>query len=167
MEKKSGKKNTNQSSDERMIIMKKWSRTLLTGVLLVAVLAMAGCGEQEKYNKAKNEVVTMMQEAKTMKVTEPTNEPKDSQAYKDQYKENFADLQKKHDTAETKIQGKLTEMKEYAKKETALNNDLLQLRKQVKDENETWQQVKDIEEETSRISNDWSGSPSYDPWASY
>lgn len=152
----------------RSEIMKNWMKLVLTSTLVAVILLTAGCGEQEKYNKAKNEVVTMMEEAKTMKVIEPTNVPKDSQTERDQYKKNFAELQKKHDDANAKIHEKLTEMELYAKKETALNNDLLNLKSRVKDEEIRWQGVKDIEEETSKIPSKIqtiSESEEYNPWA--
>ena len=107
-------------------------RILMLLVLAVCVVMLAGCGEEEKYNTAKNEVLTLMDEAYNVEMKDldpiPYNELDKT------YEEAF----EKHKAVEDKIQVKLQEMEKLATKEVKLNNDLIALKHAVKEKDDEW-----------------------------
>ena len=98
-------------------------------------MLLAGCGEQEKYNTTKNEVLTLMQQAESIEVPDlqPLTMEQANQAYEDTVK--------KHESVDKQIQDKLKLMEEYAVKETTLNNDLIALKRNIQEKNDTWNRI--------------------------
>ena len=124
-------------------------------VLSVCMIVLAGCGEEEKYNTAKNEVLTLMDEAYKveMKNLEPLPYNELDQAYNEALE--------KHKAVENKIQGKLEKL---ASKELKLNNDLMELKKSVKEKNDEWLNINNnalaIQKMVKKPSPGWGE----DPW---
>lgn len=56
-------------------------KILLVALMIISVLAIAGCGEEEKYNTAKKELVQITDTFKTIKATDE-NKAKFEEAYK-------------------------------------------------------------------------------------
>ena len=54
----------------------------------MCIMLLAGCGEQEKYNTTKNEVLTLMQQAESIEVPDlqPLTMEQANQAYEDTVK---------------------------------------------------------------------------------
>ena len=133
-------------------------RILMLLILAMCVMMLAGCGEEEKYNTAKNEVLTLMDEAYNVKMKNldplPYNEL--DQAYNEALE--------KHKAVEDKIQVKLQEMEKLAAKEVKLNNDLIELKKSVKEKNDEWLNIKNnilaVEKTVKKPSPGWGE----DPW---
>ena len=126
-------------------------------VLSVCMIVLAGCGE-EKYNTAKNEVLTLMDEGYKveMKNLEPLPYNELDQAYNEALE--------KHKVVENKIQDKLQEMEKLASKEVKLNNDLIELKKSVKEKNDEWLNINNnilaVEKTVKKPSPGWGE----DPW---
>ena len=133
-------------------------RILMMLALTLCIMVLAGCGEEEKYNTAKNEVLTLMDEAYNVKMKNldplPYNEL--DQAYNEALE--------KHKAVEDKIQVKLEEMEKLASKEVKLNNDLIELKKSVKEKNDEWLNIKNnilaVEKSVKKPSPGWGE----DPW---
>lgn len=87
--------------------------------ILIFTFLVAGCGEQEKYNSAKNDFVKIQEE---WEAVTPANE-------------NI----EKHNELAKKLDEKIKEMESLAKSETSLNNDLLDLKKKYKDKSNVWE----------------------------
>ena len=127
-------------------------------VLSVCMIVLAGCGEEEKYNTAKNEVLTLMDEAYKveMKNLDPLPYNELDQAYNEALE--------KHKAVENKIQDKLQEMEKLASKEVKLNNDLIELKKSVKEKNDEWLNINNnilvVEKTVKKPSPGWGE----DPW---
>lgn len=127
-------------------------------VLSVCMIVLAGCGEEEKYNTAKNEVLTLMDEAHKveMKNLDPLPYNELDQAYNEALE--------KHKDVENKIQDKLQEMEKLASKEVKLNNDLIELKKSVKEKNDEWLNINNnilaVEKTVKKPSPGWGE----DPW---
>lgn len=90
----------------------------IMALLLFSTIILAGCGEEEKYNTAKNEFVKIEQEWEQI---EPKNENVEQ-----------------HTELAKKLDAKLTEMDPLAKTKTNLNTDLLDLKKQYKEKADVW-----------------------------
>ena len=56
-------------------------KILLVALMIISVLSIAGCGEEEKYNTAKKELVQITDTFKTIKATDE-NKAKFEEAYK-------------------------------------------------------------------------------------
>lgn len=127
-------------------------------VLSVCMIVLAGCGEEEKYNTAKNEVLTLMDEGYKveMKNLEPLPYNELDQAYNEAFE--------KHKAVEDKIQGKLQEMEKLAVKEVKLNNDLIELKRVVKEKDDEWLRINNdilaIQKMVKKPSPGWGE----DPW---
>ncbi len=93
--------------------MGKLVKFLLMSIMVLATLAMAGCGEEKKYNEMKNALVPQINAA--MKLTD-----KDVNV-----------LEKKNAAAWADIKAKVAEMQKLATSDTKLNNDLLNFQKYV------------------------------------
>ena len=110
-------------------------RILMMLALTLCIMVLAGCGEEEKYNTAKNEVLTLMDEA--YKVEMKNLEPLPYNELDKTYEEAF----EKHKAVEDKIQVKLQEMEKLASKEVKLNNDLIALKNAVKEKDDEWLRI--------------------------
>ena len=127
-------------------------------VLSVCMIVLAGCGEEEKYNTAKNEVLTLMDEGYKveMKNLEPLPYNELDQAYNEAFE--------KHKAVEDKIQGKLQEMEKLAVKEVKLNNDLIELKRVVKEKDDEWLRINNdilaVQKMVKKPSPGWGE----DPW---
>ena len=75
-------------------------KILLVALMIISVLAIAGCGEEEKYNTAKKELVQITDTFKTIKATDE-NKTKFEEAYK-------------------KAESKLAEMEKFSKSPTTI-----------------------------------------------
>lgn len=93
-------------------------RILLVALMIFSVLAIAGCGEEEKYNTAKKELVQITDTFKTIKATD----------------ENVA----KFDEAYKKAEAKLAEMEKYSNSDSKLTNDYLKTKKDLEYEKKRW-----------------------------
>ena len=133
-------------------------RILMMLALTLCIMVLAGCGEEEKYNTAKNEVLTLMDEA--YKVEMKNLEPLPYNELDKTYEEAF----EKHKAVEDKIQVKLQEMEKLASKEVKLNNDLIELKKSVKEKNDEWLNINNnilaVEKTVKKPSPGWGE----DPW---
>lgn len=133
-------------------------RILMMLALTLCIMVLAGCGEEEKYNIAKNEVLTLMDEAYKveMKNLDPLPYNELDQAYNEALE--------KHKAVENKIQDKLQEMEKLASKEVKLNNDLIELKKSVKEKNDEWLNINNnilaVEKTVKKPSPGWGE----DPW---
>ena len=127
-------------------------------VLAMCLVMLAGCGEEEKYNTAKNEVLTLMDEGYKveMKNLEPLPYNELDQAYNEAFE--------KHKAVEDKIQSKLQEMEKLASKEVKLNNDLIELKRVVKEKDDEWLRINNnilaIQKTVKKPSPGWGE----DPW---
>lgn len=86
--------------------------------MIISVLAIAGCGEEEKYNTAKKELVQITDTFKTIKATDE-NKTKFEEAYK-------------------KAESKLAEMEKFSKSDTKLTNDYLQTKADLEQKKKLW-----------------------------
>ena len=87
-------------------------KILLVALMIISVLAIAGCGEEEKYNTAKKELVQITDTFKTIKATV-------EEAYK-------------------KAESKLAEMEKFSKSDTKLTNDYLQTKADLEQKKKLW-----------------------------
>lgn len=133
-------------------------RILMMLALTLCIMVLAGCGEEEKYNTAKNEVLTLMDEA--YKVEMKNLEPLPYNELDKTYEEAF----EKHKAVEDKIQVKLQEMEKLASKEVKLNNDLIALKNAVKEKDDEWLRINNnilsIQKTVKKPSSGWGE----DPW---
>lgn len=93
-------------------------RILLVALMIFSVLAIAGCGEEEKYNTAKKELVQITDTFKTIKATDE-NVVKFEEAYK-------------------KAEAKLAEMEKYSNSDSKLTNDYLKTKNDLEYEKKRW-----------------------------
>ena len=99
--------------------MNKLIRLLAVTLCVMGCLFTAGCGEEEAYNKLKNEYVAMYKDwEKKCEIIMFGSTKKSTDEQEKFIKETSTEMQKK-----------LDEMKKIAVKETKLNNDYLQLQK--------------------------------------
>ena len=84
-------------------------KILLVALMIISVLAIAGCGEEEKYNT---------DTFKTIKATDE-NKAKFEEAYK-------------------KAESKLAEMEKFSKSDTKLTNDYLQTKADLEQKKKLW-----------------------------
>ena len=89
--------------------MKKRTRNMILTSLLVLSLAVAGCGEEEKYNKAKNALIPQIEKTWNL---------------------NY-DKKDEAEAAWKKIDAQVKDMEKLAQSETKLNNDLLKIKKEI------------------------------------
>lgn len=121
--------------------MKKYIKVILVSLLSIFILLLAGCGEEEKYNKAKNEVLQMVAELDKTNLdykqyVKEDVKPKTEESYQ-QKKAYWEARLKEHADKVAIIDAKLKEMESLAVKETKLNNDLIGLRNTVKDKEQS------------------------------
>lgn len=99
--------------------MNKLLRLLVVTLCVMGCLFTVGCGEEEAYNKLKNEYVAMYKDwDKKCEIIMFGSTKKSTDEQEEFIKETSTEMQKK-----------LDEMKKIAVKETKLNNDYLQLQK--------------------------------------
>lgn len=89
--------------------MKKMTRNMILTSLLVLSLAVAGCGEEEKYNKAKNALIPQIEKTWNL---------------------NY-DKKDEAEAAWKKIDAQVKDMEKLAQSDTKLNNDLLRIKKDI------------------------------------
>lgn len=95
----------------------KLKNLLLITLVLVSVF-IAGCGEEEKYNTAKKELIQITDTFKAIKATD----------------ENVA----KFDEAYKKAETKLAEMEKFSKSDTKLTNDYLKVKEELAQHKNHW-----------------------------
>lgn len=125
-----------------MKTMKKYVRILLVAMMSLMVLALAGCGEEDKYNQAKQEVTAIVEQAKNV------NDWKDSQYFssdkkkdellvKEHWRERTTVLQgelKKREELFKQADEKLKDMAGYAKGDGKLEADLAEFKRNYESE---------------------------------
>lgn len=103
--------------------MSKLIKILVVGLTILATLALAGCGEEKKYNEMKGQVVAMeAQLADTKDLTDKGIQ--------------------KHNAVKKDIEAKLVEMKKLAVSDTKLNNDFIAYQKKITETDNAWQSTK-------------------------
>ena len=93
--------------------MNKLTKILVVGLTILATLALAGCGEEKKYNELKNQVLPQIKQLSDINADVP----------KTDFDKQLAEQMKE-------IDQKINKMQEYANSETKLNNDLIALKKE-------------------------------------
>ena len=119
--------------------MKKYVRILLVAMISLMVLALAGCGEEEKYNKEKAEVLSLVEQVKQVNDRKESkyfssNREENDKLHKAYENERVAILEgelKKRQELYSKIDKKLIEMAGYAKGDGKLEADLSSLKKKL------------------------------------
>ena len=112
--------------------MKPWMKKTGIVILLAATLVVGGCGEEKKYNEAKNALIPMIDECDSIKFN--TDSIPDMEEAMKQHKEKRA-----------VIDQKLKEMEELAKSDAKLNNDYLEFKKQFEtQDNDIWKMREDM-----------------------
>lgn len=98
--------------------MKKWMKIAGVSLLIASTLAVGGCGEEKKYNEAKNKLQPLMEETINM----PFTSSKD-------VKQMEADMAK-HAEKRAEVDKKIQELGEIAKSDAKLNNDYQAFKKE-------------------------------------
>ena len=122
-----------------MKTMKKYIRILLVAMMSLMVLALAGCGEEDKYNKEKAEVLSLVEQVKQVNDRKESkyfssNREENDKLHKTYEKERVAILEgelKKRKELYSKIDKKLIDMAGYAKGDGKLEADLSSLKKEI------------------------------------
>ncbi len=120
--------------------MKKIALVLM---LIVMALAITGCGEEEKYNKAKNAFLTAEQQLVKIDV------------------EDIA----KHDALVKDLDAQIAAMQKIAVSETKLNNDLIQVKQKYEHDKQVWKDMK-AEHDTIKKMDEDLGSDKYGAFVS-
>lgn len=116
--------------------MKKWGKSVLIAGLVIGTLLVSGCGEEEKYNSAKNELLKLGQESGA--VMDEANKAHVGHhvvhAADNMTQEQIEKAIQAIDVAQPKMEAikkqadeKFNTMKEAAKSKVELNNDLLKM----------------------------------------
>lgn len=112
--------------------MKPWMKKNGIVILLAATLAVGGCGEEKKYNEAKNALIPMIEECDSIKF-DADSIPQMEEALK------------QHEEKRAVIDQKLKELEELAKSDAKLNNDYLEFKKQFEyQDNDIWKMREDL-----------------------
>lgn len=93
-------------------------KILLVALIIISILTITGCGEEEKYNTAKKELVEITETFKTIKANDE-NKAKFEEAYK-------------------KAEAKLAEMEKLSKSDTKLTNDYLKEKENLEQKRKLW-----------------------------
>lgn len=93
-------------------------KILLVALMIISILTITGCGEEEKYNTAKKELVEITETFKTIKANDE-NKAKFEEAYK-------------------KAESKLAEMEKLSKSDTKLTNDYLKEKEKLEQKRKLW-----------------------------
>lgn len=93
-------------------------KILLVALMIISILTITGCGEEEKYNTAKKELVEITETFKTIKANDE-NKAKFEEAYK-------------------KAEAKLAEMEKLSKSDTKLTNDYLKAKEVLEHKRKLW-----------------------------
>mgnify|MGYP001198586566 CR=1 FL=1 len=118
--------------------MKKFTQVLLVALLIITALAMAGCGEEEKYNKAKNAFLAAEQQLVKIDVTDIT----------------------KHDALVKDLDTQIAAMQKIAVSETKLNNDLIQVKQKYEHDKQVWKDMKAEHDTIKKMDEDLKGQES-------
>lgn len=118
--------------------MKKLTNIFLLCMMVLSVILVSGCGNEEKYNTAKNEVLQLIETAKDSKIEKPDYIKSDDKKYSTQeyYQKRLAYWDKRIEEYKNNVKiidEKLTKMEDLAKSDTKLNNDLISLKKEIKE----------------------------------
>ena len=112
--------------------MKPWMKKTGIVIFLGATLVVGGCGEEKKYNEAKNALIPMIDECDSIKFN--------SDSIPD-----MEEAMKQHKEKRAVIDQKLKEMEELAKSDAKLNNDYLEFKKQFEtQDNDIWKMREDM-----------------------
>ena len=117
---------------------------------------------KKKNYTTKNEVITLMQQAESIEVPDlqPLTMEQANQAYEDTVK--------KHESVDKQIQDKLKLMEEYAVKKTTLNNDLIVLKRNIQEKNDTWNRITRQQISIKKMADESAKSTlAPDPWQTY
>ena len=93
-------------------------KILLVALMIISILTITGCGEEEKYNTAKKELVEITETFKTIKANDE-NKAKFEEAYK-------------------QAEAKLAEMEKLSKSDTKLTNDYLKAKEDLEHKRKLW-----------------------------
>ena len=93
-------------------------KILLVALMIISILTITGCGEEEKYNTAKKELVEITETFKTIKANDE-NKAKFEEAYK-------------------KAEAKLAKMEKLSKSDTKLTNDYLKEKENLEQKRKLW-----------------------------
>ena len=119
--------------------------------MILFTLVLSGCGEEEKYNAAKNDFVKIEQE--WHKIPAKT--------------ENI----EQHVEMAKQLDAKITEMEPLAKTKMEMNNDLMDLKKKYKEDGAAWErglkEVQAIEKMHKDLGSNAYGPAIDDPWTTY
>ena len=105
-------------------------KILLVILMIISVLAIAGCGEEEKYNTAKKELVQITDTFKTIKANDE-NKAKFEEAYK-------------------KAEAKLSDMEKFSKSDNKLTNDYLKAKEELVQQKKCWESSLALEKELQK-----------------
>lgn len=105
-------------------------KILLVTLMIISVLAIAGCGEEEKYNTAKKELVQITDTFKTIKANDE-NKAKFEEAYK-------------------KAEAKLADMEKFSKSDNKLTNDYLKAKEELVQQKKRWESSLALEKELQK-----------------
>ena len=105
-------------------------KILLITLMIISVLAIAGCGEEEKYNTAKKELVQITDTFKTIKANDE-NKAKFEEAYK-------------------KAEAKLADMEKLSKSDNKLTNDYLKAKEELIQQKKRWESSLALEKELQK-----------------
>ena len=86
----------------------------------------------------------------------------------EQANQAYEDTVKKHESVDKQIQDKLKLMEEYAVKETTLNNDLIALKRNIQEKNDTWNRITKQQIYIKKMADESAKSTlAPDPWQTY
>lgn len=140
-----------------MKTMKKYVRILLVAMMSLMVVALAGCGEEDKYNQAKQEVTALAQQARNAgdyqnwentpyfaKTNTPAEEREQQRKYHDKRVEMYDKALKERKEIDDKIDKKLSEMENYAKGNANLQQDFKKTKEEILGNRRAWHQIVDF-----------------------
>lgn len=106
--------------------MKKMLKLMVVMMMVIAAVLTAGCGEEEKYNKLKNEVLQYAKEtyAINMEWQRPVNMRYNDPVHKQRTDEKIAKVKARV----PEYDKKMAELEKIAKKDSKLNNDFQQFK---------------------------------------
>ena len=112
--------------------MKITTKALLVFILLITTLSITGCGEEEKYNKAKNAFLAAEQQLVKIDVKDIT----------------------KHDALVKDLDTQIAAIQKIAASETKLNNDLIQVKQKYEHDKQIWKAMKAEHDSIEKMDKD-------------
>jgi len=120
-------------------------------IMILCTLVLSGCGEEEKYNAAKNDFVKIEQEWHKIPIKTENIE--------------------QHMEMEKQLDAKINEMEPLVKTKMEMNNDLMDLKKKYKEDGAAWErglkEVQAIEKMHKELGSKAYGPAIDDPWTTY